>query len=258
MPDFVKGPAFRTPFGPNVFLRSTVGLQFEHYTLYAPSVPYETIDGSLQRVLKKGEVLAKITSGPGTGKVGPFQAAGSAAKEVQTITKNGSDTYTAGTYTITVLGVTTTPIPYNATAAQVQTYVDAALGVSGAVVVTGGPLGTTALTLTYWHPTGDVTQATADVSNVTGQTGAAAGATTTAGVAGASDGRQTATNIVGLNNTFLPWQLMERDVEVAALYRCTAVQAWCFERDAGGSRIALTNTTADAMRSVKTMDVTFH
>jgi hypothetical protein len=42
------------------------------------------------------------------------------------------------------------------------------------------------------------------------------------------------------------------------MYECTAVQAWCTERDAAGARIALTNTTADAMRSVKTMDIMFH
>lgn len=75
--------------------------------------------------------------------------------------------------------------------------------------------------------------------------------------AGATDGRQTAANIVGINDTFLPWQLLERDVEVAATYDCTAVQGWCFERDAAGVRIALTNTTADAMRGTKGLDVKF-
>ncbi len=76
-------------------------------------------------------------------------------------------------------------------------------------------------------------------------------------MAGVTDGRQTAANIVGLNDTFLPWQLLERDVEVAATYEATAVQGWCFERDAAGLRIALTNTTADAMRGVKGLDVHF-
>ena len=75
--------------------------------------------------------------------------------------------------------------------------------------------------------------------------------------AGATDGRQTAANIVGLNDTFLPWQLIERDVEVGVLYHGTAVQAWCFEYDAGGNAIALTNTTADAMRGTKGLDITF-
>lgn len=75
--------------------------------------------------------------------------------------------------------------------------------------------------------------------------------------AGALDGRQTAANIVGINDTFLPWQLLERDVEIACAYEATAVQGWCFERDAAGARIALTNATADAMRGVKGLDVHF-
>ncbi len=76
-------------------------------------------------------------------------------------------------------------------------------------------------------------------------------------MAGVTDGRQTAANIVGINGTFLPWQTLERDVEVAAAYECTAVQGWCFELDAAGLQIALTNTTADAMRGVKGLDVHF-
>lgn len=76
-------------------------------------------------------------------------------------------------------------------------------------------------------------------------------------MAGVTDGRQTLANIVGLNDTFLPWQLIERDVEIAVAYDCTAVQAWCKELDAAGLEIALTNTTADAMRSVKGMDILF-
>lgn len=75
--------------------------------------------------------------------------------------------------------------------------------------------------------------------------------------AGVTDGRQTLTNIVGLNDTFLPWQTMERDVEIGVAYTCTAVQAWCFELDAAGLKIALTNTTADAMRSTKGLDILF-
>lgn len=75
--------------------------------------------------------------------------------------------------------------------------------------------------------------------------------------AGATDGRQTAANIVGLNDTFLPWQLIERDVEVAVAYQCTAVQGWCFEYDADDEPIALTNTTADAMRGTKGVHINF-
>lgn len=76
--------------------------------------------------------------------------------------------------------------------------------------------------------------------------------------AGVTDGRQTAANIVGLNDTFLPWQLLERDCEIAVSYDSTvAVQAWCYEYDASGAAITLTNTTADAMRGNKKLNVNF-
>lgn len=75
--------------------------------------------------------------------------------------------------------------------------------------------------------------------------------------AGATDGRQTLANIVGVNDTFLPYQLMDRDVEVAVAYEATLRQAWCFERDASGVRIALSNTTADAMVSKKSLSILF-
>lgn len=75
--------------------------------------------------------------------------------------------------------------------------------------------------------------------------------------AGVADGRQTLANIVGVNDTFLPWQLIERDVEVACCYEGTLVQAWCIELDAGGLEIVLTNTTRDAMRGVVGLDIHF-
>ena len=148
MPSFNKGGGQRAPFGSREYLRSTQDVKKESYTFAAASLPTETIDGVVQKVLLPGEVLAKITSGPDAGKVGVFQA-------------------------------------------------------------------------------------------------------------GATDGRQTAANIVGLNDTWLPWQLMEHDNEVAATYEATAVQAWCSERDAGGARVTLTNTTADAMRGTKGLSLMF-
>lgn len=75
--------------------------------------------------------------------------------------------------------------------------------------------------------------------------------------AGATDGRQTTANIVGVNDTFLPWQLLERDVEIGVTYDATCVQSWCFERNAAGARIALTNTTADEMYAQKHLDIKF-
>lgn len=149
MPAFVKGGVPKTPFGKNAYLRSTTLVRFESYTVAAASVPSRTIDGNAgQKILQAGTVMAKITSGGDSGKIGPFQAM-------------------------------------------------------------------------------------------------------------ATDGRQTLANIVGLNDTFLPWQLIEHDTEVAVAYVCTAVQGWCIELDAAGAEIVLTNTTADAMRSVKGMDITF-
>lgn len=155
MPNFIKpSQSPSTPFGKNQYLRSTRNTQFESYTCAAGAVPTESwTDGTGevhtgQKVLQSGEVLAKITSGPNQGMVGPFQL-------------------------------------------------------------------------------------------------------------DATDGRQTVANIVGLNDTFMPWQLLHGDREVAALYHGTAVQAWCFIRDASGARIPLTDTVADAMRSTKGLDVTF-
>lgn len=148
MPSFESGNTDFKPFGKNQYLRSTKDIKTTSYTLAASTVPTETIDGSTEKVLQSGEVLAKITSGGESGKVGPFQA-------------------------------------------------------------------------------------------------------------DATDGRQTLTNIVGINDTFLPWQLLHRDVEVAAVYVATVDQPKCFERNAAGARIALTDTTAAAMVAKKTMNITF-
>lgn len=163
MPDFQKGPNLRTPFGRNQFLRSTQDVKTESYTVAKATVPTEDVDGSDQKVLQPGTVLAAITSGGDAGKVGPFSPA-------------------------------------------------------------------------------------------------------------ATDGREVTANIVGLNNTFLPWQLLERDVEVAAVYECTAVLAWCFEYEDegvynGGAyggvatgtiiRVPLRPATADAMRGARGLDIMF-
>lgn len=265
MASFTKGGTGRAPFGKNVYLRSTQDVKTEPYTLAASTVPNETIDGTTQKVLQSGEVLAKITSGPEAGKVGPFQrgsgAAGTAAvNEVQTI---GLGAASAGTVTITFNGETTAAIAFNATAAQVKAALETLNGINpGDVAVTGGPF-PGVLTLTFGGALAgqDLPQITATPTGLTG--GTVTIATTTAGapagvqVGAASDGRGDPANIVGINDTFLPWQLLERDVEVAAVYQATAVQAWCFERDAAGLRIALTNATADAMRGGKKLQVNF-
>lgn len=257
MPSFVKGGLPRTPFGKNQYLRSTRGCQFTSYTVAKDSVPIQMIDGTQQKLLQSGTVMAKITSGPDSGKIGPFQAAGTA--EVQTLTPT---TVTAGTFTITItqpttgLSRTTAPIAFNATAATIQAALIALDNVEpGDVVCAGGPMNTTAVTITYFgNFIGNPAQVTVDGTLLTGTI---APTTTTPGVAGAADGRQTTANIVGINDTFLPWQLLDRDVEVAVLYVGTVVQGWCFELNAAGIQIACQNATATAMFAQKGMDVLF-
>lgn len=149
MSSFVKGGATGTPFGRNEFLRSTKEFQTESYTVSAATVTARTIDGNPgQKILQPGTAMAKITSGPEAGKIGPYQT-------------------------------------------------------------------------------------------------------------GATDGRADVANLVGLELTFLPWQLIERDVEVSVVNQATAVQAWCFEYDAAGAEIPLSNTVADAMRGGKRLDLHF-
>lgn len=266
MPNFQKD-AFRTPFGRNNFLRSTRDVKTESYTFAAASLPVVTIDGSAdQKVLQPGVVLAKITSGTHIGKVGPYQkgsgAAGAAAvNEVQTITR----TSTGGTVTFAFSGsgasVAVVATAAGMTAALIQAALEGLTTIDpGDVAVAGAAGGPFTATFGGQYAGINVPMITVDNTAATG--GTVTVAETTPGsaatnVGGATDGRGDPANIVGINNTFLPWQLMDRDVEVASVYECTAVQAWCFEMDASGLFIALTNTTANAMRGVKGMDIHF-
>lgn len=246
MASFTRDLTIDTPFGVNEYLRSTKDVKFESYTLAAASWPAQTIDGVAgQKVAQRGVAMAKITSGPDAGKIGPYQASGTA--EVQTLTPTG--TISGGTFTITLNGQTTAAIVYNATAAQVQAALEALNNVvPGDVLAAGGPANTTAITLTFFgNYIGDAPAVTVSSANLTGTTPVITPTTTTPGVAGAADGRQTLANLVGLLDTFLPWQLTERDVEVAVAYECTAVQGWCFEVNAAGVLIPLANATALAM-----------
>ena len=77
-------------------------------------------------------------------------------------------------------------------------------------------------------------------------------------MATATDGREDTANIVGIDDTFLPWQTIERDVEVGVLQTGKVVQAWCFEYDASGDTVPLTNTIAeDAVWNGKLLSVKF-
>lgn len=246
MPSFTKGGAVQTPFGKNVYFRSTKGLKFESFTLAKNVWPATTIDNVPgQKVAQPGTVLAKITAGPDTGKVGPYQASGgNGTAEIQTLTPT---TVTAGTFTLAFGTATTAPIVWNASAATIQAALESLSTVGLNVICAGGPINSTPVTVTFYGAlAGNVALLTV---NNTGLTGTIAATETTAGVAGAADGRQTATNICGILDTFLPWQLMERDVEIAALYEGTVVQAWCYELTNAGLFIPLSNTTADGVTS---------
>jgi len=66
----------------------------------------------------------------------------------------------------------------------------------------------------------------------------------------ATDGRQTAANIVGINYTFLPWQLNERDVEASVVYEASVVQAWCVFYNTGDSATGATTAVTNAVRAL--------
>lgn len=75
---------------------------------------------------------------------------------------------------------------------------------------------------------------------------------------GATDGRGDTANLVGLNDTFLPYQLQDADQEISVVYGCSAVKDWCRELDTAGEFIALTEATATALRGGQSLDVKFN
>lgn len=103
--------------------------------------------------------------------------------EVQTVTIGGSPT--GGTFTVTFGGQTTTGVAYNATAATLQTALQAlsSIGANNVTVTgsAGGPY-----TLTFVNALGkqDVAQVTASAAGLTGGSPTITPATTTAGSAG--------------------------------------------------------------------------
>ncbi|MDX5526072.1 hypothetical protein PV677_35990 [Streptomyces sp. DE06-01C] len=152
-----------------------------HYTVSANPL----LQG--RTVMKSGVPLGKVTA---SGLYAPYAGLTS---EVQTVTVTG--TPTGGTYTLTYSGQTTAAIPYNATAAQVQTALEGLSNLApGDVVAGGGPHPGSAVTVTFGGTlTGDdVAQMTASATNLTGGTTPAVTVTTTTagGTAAASDGTQ--------------------------------------------------------------------
>ncbi|MFI2620383.1 hypothetical protein [Streptomyces sp. NPDC018584] len=136
------------------------------------------------RKLKSGIPLGKITA---SGLYAPYAAV---TNEVQTLTVTGAPT--GGTFTITWSGQTTTALPYNATAAQVQTALEALSNIApGDVTVTGNAGGPWTLTWGGTQLGEDVAAPTTTESFTGGTTPDITIATTTAGgAATASDGSQ--------------------------------------------------------------------
>ncbi len=263
MPSFVKGGGdYTDPFGPNEYRFSTKGLKYKSYTVAADSIPTETINGVTgQKVLQRGEVLAKITSGDDAGKVGPFMA-GTPVAEVQTVTLTG--TPAGGTYRLAYKGAASAAIAYNAAASAVQSAINAisTMAQSGQSVTVSGSAGGP-YTVTF-ADTGDAAQLSLDTNNLTGGTNpSVTTATTTPGSVGTgtgavTDGRGDPANIVGINDTFLPWQLLEHDENVAVCYDGEIRQGWAFIRNAAGARVALDDSTAQAMMNGKGLHLNFH
>jgi hypothetical protein len=128
-----------------------------------------------------GVCLGKITAaGADQGKYGLYD---SGSSEVQSIIATGG---TVGTFTITVAGETTAAIEFDATAAEVQAALEALSNVNvGDIVVAGGPLPETAVTLTYQGQfAGENVPAATIADSITN--GSATLTTTTEGAAGAA------------------------------------------------------------------------
>ncbi len=151
-----------------------------------------------ERKLKSGIPLGKNTA---TGLYEPYAAV---TNEVQTLTVTGAPT--GGTFTITWAGQTTAAIAYNATAAVVQTALEALSNVAaGDVVVTGSAGGPWTLTWGGTQLGEDVAAPTTTESFTGGTSPDITIATTTAGGATtASDGTETFKGFLFTEVSFYP------------------------------------------------------
>lgn len=174
------------------WLASLVGVQdtnsitldltkFASGTHYAPSTsPF--LQG--RNVMKSGIPLGRVTA---SGLYAPYAGPTS---ETQAVTITGAPT--GGTFTLTFSGQTTTALAYNATAAVVQTALEALSNIApGDVTVTGAAGGPYTVVFSGAFLSDDVAQMTAAGSFTGGSSPAIAVTTTTAGgAATAADGTQ--------------------------------------------------------------------
>jgi len=225
MPSFTANKAARTPFGKNAYLRSTQDVKTDSATIAAAVFPASTVDGSVKtatnRVLTSN--VATITTSTAHG----FSVGDSVVVAIANATFDGRRTVSA-------VGSATT-FSFERVAAD---------------VVTGAATGT----VTGGADVSKILQPGTVIAKITSGT-----YTGKFGVfqAGATDGRQTAANIVGVADTFVPWMLLERDVDIAVTYEATVVQAWCLEYNAAGAPIALSNATRDAILALTQVQLIF-
>jgi hypothetical protein len=134
--------------------------------------------------IPSGTVLSELASGL----FGPYSGR---VAEVQTVTVTGAPT--GGTFTLTVEGGTTGGIAFDATAAAVQTALEALAAVEpGDITVTGAAGGP--YTLTFNRGGGNVAQITASGASLTGGTSpSVAIATTTQGASTGAGGTEAPT-----------------------------------------------------------------
>lgn len=224
MPNFTQNKAARQPFGKNAYLRSTRDLKMESATFSQFGMPSGSADANVRTVNNKAlttNVATLTTTAPHGYAVG------------DQVSVSIADAVFDGRRTITA--VTSTTFSFERVNANVV-----AVGATGTASVGG-----------------DVTkilQPGTVIAKITSGTFIGK-----FGVfqAGATDGRQTAANIVGVSDTFVPWQLEERDVDIAVTYEATVVQAWCIEYNAAGSAIPMSNTTRDAILALPNLSLLF-
>jgi hypothetical protein len=176
----------------------------------------------------------------------PTVIAGAGVNEVQTVTITGSPT--GGTFTLTHSGQTTASIAYNATAATVQTRLQALSNIgSGNVTVTGGPGPGTPYAVTFVGALGtsNVAQMTATSSLTGGASPAVTPATYMAGVPGTPTTSVTSTCRPTLawssgdpdNNVQIQWQLYVYTQSFAASNNMSDPSAWARARGAAAGHL---------------------
>jgi hypothetical protein len=143
-------------------------------------IPVHQVPLVRNALVQRGNLLytktgATVVADAGYTGTGPLSAGTS---EVQTVTITGAPT--GGTFTLTYAGQTTAPIPFNATAAQVEAALEALSNLdTDEVAVGGGPGPGTPWTVTFAAQLGNVGQMTANGSALTGGVTPAVGVTTT-------------------------------------------------------------------------------